>query len=55
MHGKIRSRLIDVRMQNVNPRMAKMVGANATRGAIISELHAGWAPRTGPVSAWVTL
>ena len=41
MHGKIRSRLIDFRMQNVNPRVAKMVGAAATKGAIVSELMQG--------------
>lgn len=40
-HGKIRSRLVDFQLQNLTERIAKMVGAKATKGAVISQISRG--------------
>jgi serine protease Do len=38
LHGKIRSRIMDFRVQNLNGRLAKKLGATAESGAVISEM-----------------
>ncbi len=41
MHGKIRSRIMDFRVQNLNDRLSKRLGTKTTKGAVISEIAAG--------------
>ncbi|MCX7717879.1 MAG: trypsin-like peptidase domain-containing protein [Candidatus Sumerlaeaceae bacterium] len=41
MYGRVRPRLTDFRVLNANERLARMVGARATEGAIISEIIRG--------------
>ena len=47
-HGKVRSRFMDFRVQNLTDRISKIVGAKAKSGAVISELrNRGSAQRAG--------
>lgn len=40
-HGKIRSRLVDFQVQNVNERLATRLGSKATTGVVVSEVSSG--------------
>ncbi|MBX7247357.1 MAG: trypsin-like peptidase domain-containing protein [Candidatus Sumerlaeaceae bacterium] len=40
-HGRIRPRLVDFSVQNANERIARMVGAKSTQGAVVSEIARG--------------
>ncbi len=42
-YGRLRPKRIDFRVQNVNPRVARLLGARATGGAVVAEIE-----RTGP-------
>ena len=41
MHGRVRPRLIDFRVQNLNPRLARVVETATERGAVVSEMIRG--------------
>ncbi|MCX7625147.1 MAG: trypsin-like peptidase domain-containing protein [Candidatus Sumerlaeaceae bacterium] len=42
-YGRLRPKLVDFRVQNVNPRIARILGARAASGAVVAEIQ-----RTGP-------
>jgi serine protease Do len=47
-HKRIRSRLVDFRVQNANERLARILGARASKGAVVAEiLRGGPAQRAG--------
>jgi serine protease Do len=41
LHGKVRSRVMDFRVQNLTPSVAKMVGSEVEQGAVVSEIAGG--------------
>jgi serine protease Do len=41
IHKRVRTRLMDFHVQNMNERIARMVGARSTEGAVVSEIAPG--------------